>query len=122
MTEGGATLTSVLRYAAGFSIAFVLLLAPAYAGAQTTCEYGASMTMSQAAGAAITGSDAAQSGNQDANRPAIGGLSDLFGAAAGGTVAALGGDTGEVDRSMAQQREREQNVSAMLGTLAALPC
>jgi hypothetical protein len=37
-------------------------------------------------------------------------------------VAALGGDTSEVDKAMAEQREREQNLSAMLGTLAALPC
>jgi hypothetical protein len=115
-------MTSIFRLAVCSTIASALFLAPASVGAQTTCEYGASMTMGQAAGAAVTGADAAQSGNQDANRPAIGGLSDLFGAAAGGTVAALGGDTSEVDKAMAEQREREQNLSAMLGTLAALPC
>ncbi|HXF81192.1 MAG TPA: hypothetical protein VNN19_00345 [bacterium] len=115
-------MTGIGRCALCLAITGVVFLTPAPAGAQTTCEYGAAMTPAEAGAAAATGAEAPSGGGQEAPRPALGGLGDLFGAAGRGVVEALGGDTSEIDRAMEEQRQREQEVSAILGTLAALPC
>jgi hypothetical protein len=98
-------MTRILRYAACMTIASSLFVAPASVGAQTSVEYGTTICAGQAVG---TAADAAQ------NSPSsgLGGLGEAFGAAGGSVVSALGGDPADVDKAMAEQRERAQVVGA----------
>jgi hypothetical protein len=111
---------TLIRSTACLALALAFLIPATPVGAQTTCEYGAAMTPAQAATSAATGETPSSDGAPNASP--FSGISNLFGGAAGGVVDAFGGDTSGIDEAMKEQREREAQVAAFTGALAAAAC